>query len=205
MSTEISTTGSRGAAPVLVAGLAAALLAAAAIVGTGGGAVAEEAERPYGPGEGVHTPSDAMRGEAMRGMAQDRMAHRADRGEHREHAMDAEHLADLAQRLGVDAEELAALKGTLHGDVTAERGAMRDELAGLDPDERRAAMQARAEERREAMAEALAGLGVDADVLAEHLAEHRGEHAQHGDHERHGGEDRPGPRMMRQGGMAGGA
>ncbi len=201
MSTDTSSTGSRGAAPALVAGLAAALLATAAIVGTGGGAVAEEAERPHTAGEGVHAPSDGMRGEGMRGMAQERMAQRADRGAHREHAMDAEHLADLADQLGVDADELAALKETLRSESATDRDAMRDELADLDRDERRAAMQARAEERREAMADALAELGVDPAALAEH----RAEHAQRGEHERHAGEDRPGPRTMRQGGMPGGA
>jgi len=86
--------------------------------------------------------------------------------------MRGQHVAELAQRLGVDVEELTATLETFR----AERTSLHDELAALAPAERREAMREFADTRRAALA---AVLGVDADVLAELHAEIHGE-AGHG-------------------------
>ena len=96
---------------------------------------------------------DEMRGEM-------RMQHGADG----DMAMRGEHIAGLAQQLGVDADELTATLEAFHAERAVDGEALRDMLAGLEPEERRDAMRAFADERRAAVAELL---GVDAEVLAE--------------------------------------
>ena len=106
--------------------------------------------------------------------------------------MRAEHLAEHAETLGVDADQLAGLMAALRGDLEAQRAEMREGMAELGRDERRAAMSAQAEQRRGLMAEALAELGVDPDVLAQlHADREHGERAQR--HER-GAHRMAGPR-----------
>jgi hypothetical protein len=114
--------------------------------------------------------------------AADRLMVRAEHAEHAGHGPDramrmqaraevdpaarGQHIADLAQRLGVDADELTA---TIEA-FKADHEALREQLAELEPTERRDAMRAFADERRAAMA---AALGVDVEVLAELHAETR--------------------------------
>jgi len=83
-------------------------------------------------------------------------------------AVRGQHIAELAQRLGVDADELTATLETFHADRAVDREAMQERLAGLEPAERRDAMRAFAAERRAALAGVL---GVDVNVLAELHAE----------------------------------
>ena len=145
---------------MLLAALAASALAAALLLVAPGGATAEEAPT-VGP-----APAGPMHERAHRHADQDPQ-------------MRAEHLADLAETLGVDADELADVMAALRADLDAQRAQMREDMAGLDRDERRAAMSAQAEQRRGLMAEALAELGVDPALLAEHHAENEhGERAQ---------------------------
>jgi hypothetical protein len=111
------------------------------------------------------------------------------RGEHAEHAghgpdramrmqaraevdpaVRGQHVADLAQRLGVDVDELTATIEAFRADRAVDHEALREQLAELEPTERRDAMRAFAAERRAAMA---AALGVDVEVLAELHAETR--------------------------------
>jgi len=82
-------------------------------------------------------------------------------------AIHGQHVAELAQRLGVDVDELTATLEAFRADRAVDHEALRAqlaELAELDPTERADAMRAFADERRAAMA---AVLGVDLDVLAE--------------------------------------
>jgi hypothetical protein len=106
----------------------------------------------------------------------------------------AEHLAELAQDLGVDADALVAALAAVRAEFETMRGTLHDELAGLDRDERRAAMMEFADARRGMMVAALAELGIDPDALSEHRAGHgrpdgdrgprmRGEHRMAGPHE----------------------
>ena len=83
-------------------------------------------------------------------------------------AMRGQHIADLAQRLGVDADELTATLEALRADRAVDHEAMREQMAELEPAERRDAMRAFAAERRVTMA---AALGVDVEVLEELHAE----------------------------------
>ncbi len=83
-------------------------------------------------------------------------------------AVRGERIAELAQRLGVDADELSATLEAFHAERAVDHEAMREMLAGLEPTERRDAMRAFADERRALMAEVL---GVDREVLAELHAE----------------------------------
>jgi len=131
------------------------------------------------------------------------------RGEHAEHAghgpdramrmqaraevdpaVRGQHVAELAQRLGVDVDELTATIEAFHADRAVDHEALREQLAELDPTERRDAMRAFADERRAAMA---AALGVDVEVLAElHAATREGAGHEHGSR---------GPRGPQAGGM----
>jgi len=79
-------------------------------------------------------------------------------------AVHGQHVAELAQRLGVDVDELTATLEAFRADRAVDHAALRAQLAELDPTERADAMRAFADERRAAMA---AVLGVDLDVLAE--------------------------------------
>ncbi len=93
-------------------------------------------------------------------------------------AVRGQHIADLAQRLGVDVDELTATIEAFKADRAVDHEALREQLAELEPTERRDAMRAFAAERRAAMA---AALGVDVEVLAELHAETRdGAGHQHG-------------------------
>jgi len=94
-----------------------------------------------------------------------------------------ERISELAQGLGVDAEELTDMLKAFRAD----REAMREELAELEPSARREAMRAFADARRAALAGIL---GVDADVLDELRSE-----AGHG----HSGHDQAGPQRGRMG------
>jgi hypothetical protein len=85
-------------------------------------------------------------------------------------AVRGQHIADLAQRLGVDVDELTAAIEAFRADRAVDHEALREQLAELEPTERRDAMRAFADERRAALA---AALGVDAEVLAELHAETR--------------------------------
>ncbi len=157
---------------MLLAGAAALALAAAVLISAAGGATAEEAPTA---------------GPTMQGPMQDRTHGRADRAPQ----MRTEHLAEHAEALGVDADALADVMATLRGDLDAQRAQMRDGMAGLDRDERRAAMSERSEERRGLMADALAELGVDPAVLAEMHAEK--DHGDRAQHQQHGADRTAGP------------
>jgi len=106
------------------------------------------------------------------------------RGEHAEHAghgpdramrmqaraevdpaVRGQHIADLAQRLGVDVDELTAAIEVFQADRAVDHEALREQLAELEPTERRDAMRAFADERRAALAAAL-GAEVAADLRA---------------------------------------
>ena len=153
---------------MLLAAGAALALAAAVLLSAPGGAIAEE------------TPTAGPMHERAHGHAD------------RDPQMRAEHLAEHSETLGVDADELAELMAALRGDLEAQRAEMREGMAELGRDERRAAMSAQAEQRRGLMAEALAGLGVDPDVLAQlHEDKEHGERSQR--HER-GAHRMAGPR-----------
>jgi hypothetical protein len=143
--TEPSRTSRRWAVPVaFVGGAAAVALLGAAALASGAEAPVTAMQMVRGEQHG-HGPADAAR-----------MQHRAEV----DPELRGQHIAELAQRLGVDAEELTA---TLEA-FRADRADMREELAGLEPAERREAMRTLAEARRTALAEIL---GVDVDVLAE--------------------------------------
>lgn len=145
---------------MLLAAIAALALAAAVLLSAAGGATAEEAPT-VGPDR--------------TGPMHERAHGHADR----DPQMRAEHLAEHAESLGVDADELASAMETLRADLDAQRAQMREDMMGLDRDDRRAAMSAQAEQRRGLMADALAELGVDPAVLAElHADREHGEHAQ---------------------------
>ena len=144
---------------MLLAAMAALALAAAVLISAPGGATAEE------------TPTT---GPTSAGPLHERAHRHADQ----DPQMRAEHLAEHAETLGVEADELADAMAALRADLEAQRAQMREDMAGLDRDERRAAMSAQAEQRQGLMADALAGLGVDPAVLAEHHAEN-----QHGERE----------------------
>ena len=158
---------------VLLAALAASALAAALLLAAPGGATAEEAQSD------VPAPAGPMQERAHRHADQDPQVR-------------AEHLAELAGTLGVDADELADVMAALRTDLDAQRAQMREDMAGLDRDERRAAMSAQAEQRRGLMAEALVELGVDPALLAEHHAEN--EHGERAQRQQHGAHRMAGPR-----------
>jgi hypothetical protein len=154
---------------LLVAAAAAGLALVAAVVGVPGGAVAEESASPAPMQERAHRHAEVAP------------------------EMRAEHLAELAEEFGVDADALVAALAAVRAELDVERESLRGELADLDRDERRDAMMAFAEARRGAMAAALAELGVDPDALAEHRAGHerpdrergpqmRGQHRMAGPH-----------------------
>ena len=105
-----------------------------------------------------HGDADAMSAGAMR----------VERRAEMDPEVRGQRIAELAQRLGVDVDELtAALESS-----RADRAAMRDTFAGMKPAERREAMRAFAEAQRSALADAL---GVDPDILAElHMEAGRG-------------------------------
>ena len=157
---------------MLLAAVAALALGAAVLLSAPGGATAEEAPT-VGP-----TPA---------GPVHERAHGHADR----EPQMRTEHLAEHAETLGVDADELADVMAALRGDLEAQRGQMREDMRGLDRDERRTAMSEQAEQRRGLMADALAELGVDPGVLAELHAD--GEHGEHAQRQQRGAHRTAGP------------
>ena len=172
MSTPKTTT-VRTVPAMLLAGVAAFALAVAVLLSAPGGATAEEAQSD------VPAPAGPMQERAHRHADQDPQVR-------------AEHLAELAETLGVDADELADVMAALRTDLDAQRAQMREDMAGLDRDERRAAMSAQAEQRRGLMAEALVELGVDPALLAEHHAEN--EHGERPQRQQHGAHRMAGPR-----------
>ena len=167
MSSPISTT-VRFRPMFVIAGAAALALAGVALVGIQGDAAAEETA-PHGP------------------MADGPRHARAHEHAPADHAVRSEHLAELAERSGIDPDAFIAAMADLRVDFATEREAMRVQMADLAPEERRAVMVAFAEDRRAMMAEALAELGIDPAVLAEHRAghervDHDGAAAQAGQH-----------------------
>jgi hypothetical protein len=84
----------------------------------------------------------------------------------------AARMAEMAERFGVDADELTAALDAMRADLAAERAAAREALMELEPGARRTAMREFAHRRREAMAAVLETLGVDPAALAQHRAEH---------------------------------
>jgi len=144
----------------VVAGVAALAVAAAALVGITGDAVAEESDAP----RAEMARAEMARAEMTRArMGEGRMAHGTEAR--------AEHLAELAEQVGIDPDALRAAMEAVRADLEAEREALHETLADLDSDARRDAMQAFAEGRRAAMVDALVELGIDPEVLAQHRAD----------------------------------
>jgi hypothetical protein len=88
-------------------------------------------------------------------------------------ALRDEHLSELAALAGMDVDELSATLEAFRSEQSSEREAMRDELADLDPDERRERMLETRGSMRAALAEEL---GIDPAELAElHAGAEHGE------------------------------
>jgi len=158
-----ATSASRRRPFAIAAGATALALAGAALVSLPSSAVADDANAM--PRMHAQAP-DHMR-------PAERMQHRGE-GDPAERAA---HMAELAGQLGVDADALVATMEALRADLDVDRAALME----LEPEARRDAMRAFADERREIMTAALEELGVDPAVLAEHRAEHGAEREmQHG-------------------------
>jgi hypothetical protein len=172
MATPITPTGTTGTTrrwgiPLAFAGGAAAVALAASAAIAGQTAASAEAlmVRAEHAEHAGHGPDRAMRMQALAEVAP---------------AVRGRQIAELAQRLGVDADELTATIEAFRADRAVDHEALREQLAQLEPTERRDVMRAFADERRIAMA---AALGVDVDVLTELHAEIRAEIREGAGHE----------------------
>lgn len=152
----------------LIAGVSAIALVGASFAGAAiaGGprfvALARGGEHPmlapqaFADGRGAVRPVDlAQRGGGM--------ADRAHRGRFgaADPAQREERLAALAEELGIDTDALLAAVEDAHAELDVERDVLRDELADLEPADRRARMLELAEARREALTALLVELGAD--------------------------------------------
>ncbi len=109
-------------------------------------------------------------------------------------ALRDEHLSELAELTGMDVDELSATLEAFRSEQSSEREALRDELATLDPDERRERMLEMSGSMQAALAEEL---GIDAAELAElHAGSEHGERfARMEQRMQQGSEGRMGSRM----------
>ena len=152
----------------LIAGVSAIALVGASFAGAAiaggarvvamasGGDHSMLAPRAFADGRGAVRPVDL----AQRGGGMVDRAHRERFGA-ADPAQREERLAALAEELGIDADALLAAVEDLHAELDVERDALRDELADLEPADRRARMLELADARREALTALLVELGAD--------------------------------------------